>query len=226
MMRERRALLLMVGSLFGAMALITLVLWLTLGRGGTGGDRPAATGAASASSAAAGTPAPTDGAVTGPADDGGTDDEGAGSAGTCTVAYTVTGSWPGGFGAQIVLTTGAGAAAGWELTWTFPADARVTELWNATLVSDGADGEPVRVAAPSWDPDLAAGETITIGFNGARGDDVPQAGDLALDGVACTTSGTPDVGAGTSTWSASSTGPDAPAGTDLLAAVRTAVLDG
>jgi endoglucanase len=167
MMRERRALLLMVGSLFGAMALITLVLWAVLGGGGHDG----ASGAAGASARATATPTAT-AAVTGdPA--------------TCTAEYTVTGSWPDGFGAQVVVTTGPGAAAGWELTWTFPADARVTELWNATLAADGTGGELVRVTAPGWDPDLAAGEQITIGFNGARGADVPQASGIALDGVPC-----------------------------------------
>lgn len=102
--------------------------------------------------------------------------------GACTVAYEVTGEWPGGFGAELAITSATGTGAGWDLLWSLP-QGEVTELWNATLV--GSDAGAVHVVAPDWDPDLAAGETVTIGFNGTRGTTTPRPQDVTLDGAPC-----------------------------------------
>jgi endoglucanase len=164
MNRERRASLTLVGTLFGAMLVITAVLWLVLGRGSGSPDAAAPTEPARPTASAAGDLDPHV---------------------ACTADFTVTGEWPQGFGAQLVVTSTAGTGEHWQITFDLSEGARVTELWPVTLLHDGADGAPVQVTAPDWDLDLAAGESVTIGFNGARGDATPQVGAVTLDGDVC-----------------------------------------
>lgn len=158
-----------------ALALAALLAWAVIARVGASGAQPGV----AASPSATGTTAPAT-----PASPPVVDAD-------CTAELTVTGEWPGGFGAELVVTSRAGTAgtAGtadrWQLSWTFPADAHVTELWDATLLHDGADGQPVRVTAPDWDLDLGPGESVTVGFNGVRGATTPRPADVTLDGAAC-----------------------------------------
>lgn len=166
MNRERRATLTLVGTLFGAMLLITGVLWLVLGGRADGTD-------AAAPTAPVTSPAPTGTVAT------------LAPRVPCTADLTVTGEWPQGFGAQLVVTSAAGTGEHWVVTFDLSEGAHVTELWPVTLLHDGADGAPVQVTAPDWDLDLAAGESVTIGFNGARGDATPQIGAVTLDGETC-----------------------------------------
>ncbi|WP_150118051.1 glycoside hydrolase family 6 protein [Cellulomonas sp. B6] len=99
----------------------------------------------------------------------------------CTVEYVVTGSWPGGFGARVTVTASA-AHDDWQVAWTFPAGQTVAEHWEATLVQDGAR---VVADAPEWAPDLAAGGSVSFGFNGAWEGSNPVPDDVTLDGEPC-----------------------------------------
>jgi len=111
---------------------------------------------------------------------------------SCTVDLTVTSTWPGGFGADLVVTT-AVAAPDWRLSWTLSDGATVTEGWGGTLVADGADGLPVQMTAPEWDVDLAAGQSATVGFNGDRtGDSEPTVTGASLNGADCALDGSDD----------------------------------
>lgn len=109
----------------------------------------------------------------------------------CTAQLRVTGTWPGGFGAELVVATEA-AAPDWRLSWSFEDGSTVTDAWGGTLVAEGADGLPVQVSAPDWARDLAAGQSATVGFNGAgQGADEPRLDRLSLNGVACDLDGDP-----------------------------------
>jgi endoglucanase len=100
-----------------------------------------------------GTPSPTGtGAGTGPP-----------PTGSCSAAYSVTNSWSGGFQAQVVLTNGSAARTSWKLTWTFPGDQKITNLWNGTYTQSG---EAVTVNNASYNGSVAAGGTVTVGFTG------------------------------------------------------------
>jgi endoglucanase len=159
----RRATVLLGGTLIGAVLVVVLVIAL-LGRG-TGEGDPVRPVAASTPS----TPAPSPVA---------TDD-------SCAAQLTVTGTWPGGFGAELVVTT-ATTAPDWRLSWTLSDGSTVTEAWGATLVSGGVDGVPVQVTAPDWATDLSAGQSATVGFNGERtGDATPTLVGATLNGAAC-----------------------------------------
>jgi endoglucanase len=83
-------------------------------------------------------------------------------AASCTAVYSVTNSWAGGMQAQVTLTnTGTTAINGWTLQWTFPGDAKISNLWNATFTQTG---EQVTVTAASFDSTIAPGTSVSVGF--------------------------------------------------------------
>ncbi|MFG2002858.1 cellulose binding domain-containing protein [Spirillospora sp. NPDC048911] len=106
---------------------------------------------------------------------------------SCAVAYSVTGQWPGGFQAEVRITnTGTSAIDGWQLTWTFPGDQKITQLWNGARIQNGAD---VTVTAADWNRRLEPNRTAQFGFLGqADGEDRGGRPDrFALNGAGCGT---------------------------------------
>jgi hypothetical protein len=84
--------------------------------------------------------------------------------GGCSVAYSLTNSWPGGFQGQAVIkNTGGGTINGWTLAWTFPGDQKITQLWNGSF---SQSGEAVRVTNASYNAAIPPGGTATVGFTG------------------------------------------------------------
>ncbi len=81
--------------------------------------------------------------------------------GSCSAAYSVTNSWSGGFQGQVVLTNGTTARTSWKLTWTFPGDQKINNLWNGIYTQSG---EAVTVTNTSYNGSVAAGGTVTVGF--------------------------------------------------------------
>ncbi|NUT98256.1 MAG: glycosyl hydrolase family 5 [Saccharothrix sp.] len=99
----------------------------------------------------------------------------------CRASHKVTNSWGSGFTAEVTITnTGSSTARNWRSTWTAPSGVSVTNGWNATVTQSGST---VTATAPSWSPDLAPGQSATIGYqaNGPAG--TPSG--FTLDGVAC-----------------------------------------
>jgi cellulose 1,4-beta-cellobiosidase len=90
--------------------------------------------------------------------------------GGCTATYSITGSWQGGFQAQVaVKNTGSTTKNGWKLSWTFPGSQAISNLWGGSFTQSGAS---VTVTSASYDGTLAPGATTTqLGFtaNGASG---------------------------------------------------------
>ncbi|MEU9344255.1 cellulose binding domain-containing protein [Streptomyces sp. NPDC048278] len=84
--------------------------------------------------------------------------------GACTVAYTVTNQWTGGFQANVQLTnTGATSWSSWSLGWSFPNGQTVGQLWNADWTQSGA---AVTAKNVSWNGTVAAGSSVSFGFTG------------------------------------------------------------
>lgn len=83
--------------------------------------------------------------------------------GGCTARYTVLNQWQGGFQAEVRVTAGATAIAGWTARWTLANGQSVTQSWNATVTSSGST-----VTARNVDHNgrLAAGATASFGFLG------------------------------------------------------------
>src|SRR5262245_5858026 len=112
----------------------------------------------------------------------------ANAAAGCRVTYTVTNQWPGGFGANIILTNLGDPLTSWTLTWSFTAGQQVTQAWNATVTQSGAQ---VTARNADWNGNLATNATANPGFNASwNNSSNPAPTNFALNGVACTGSTT------------------------------------
>jgi len=85
--------------------------------------------------------------------------------GGCTATYTITGSWQGGFGAEVRVTnTGtAPTSNGWRVVWTFTAGQRVTNLWQAVYTVSGNTYTVTN--PPDYNKVIPPGQSVTFGFN-------------------------------------------------------------
>ncbi|GAA3294861.1 cellulose binding domain-containing protein [Dactylosporangium vinaceum] len=101
----------------------------------------------------------------------------------CRVTYTVTNSWPGGFGANVDVTNLGDPVNGWQLTWTFTAGQTITQLWNGTASQSGG---AVTVTNASYNATIATGATTSFGFNGSYTGSNPTPATFALNGFTCT----------------------------------------
>lgn len=107
----------------------------------------------------------------------------------CSVAYTVSSQWTGGFTAGLAITNLGSPLSSWTLTWEFTAGQQVTQGWNATFSQSGTQ---VTAVNESYNGTLAAGGSTMIGFNGSWNNAAnPAPADFALNGVACTGSASP-----------------------------------
>ena len=86
--------------------------------------------------------------------------------GGCTATYTVTGSWPGGFGAEVRVTnTGTTPTSnGWRVVWTFASGQSIQNMWQAVYTASG--NTITATNPPDFNKVIPAGQSITFGFNG------------------------------------------------------------
>lgn len=101
----------------------------------------------------------------------------------CSVHYSVTNQWPGGFGGSIVITnTGSTAINGWNLKFTFPNGQTITQLWNGSYTQSGG---AVTITNAPYNGSLAPGATANPGFNGSWNGTNTNPTSFTLNGVAC-----------------------------------------
>jgi beta-xylosidase len=117
----------------------------------------------------------------------------------CSVAYSVGGSWSGGFGAEVIVKNLGDPINGWTLAWSFGAGQTVTQAWNAEVSQSGAS---VTARNASWNGAIGTGGTATFGFNGAWNGSNPVPGTFTLNGTTCDGG----VGGGTTTTTTSGSG--------------------
>jgi endoglucanase len=102
---------------------------------------------------------------------------------SCSAAYSLTNSWPGGFQAQVVLTnTGTSAIAPWSLTWTFPGDEQISSMWTASYTQSG---EHVTATNESYNATIAPSASVTIGFTGTYTSSDASPTSFSVNGTAC-----------------------------------------
>ncbi|MET8066165.1 glycoside hydrolase N-terminal domain-containing protein [Micromonospora sp. NPDC005313] len=77
--------------------------------------------------------------------------------------YAITGSWSGGFQAEVTVTAGATAIRSWTVSWTFPNGQVVNQIWSGTHTQNGAN---VTVRNVDYNGSLPAGGSTTFGFIG------------------------------------------------------------
>ena len=106
-----------------------------------------------------------------------------GGGGTCHVTYTRNSQWPGGFTAQVTIAnTGTTAINGWSLTFTFPGDQKVTSNFNGGF---SQSGENVTLTNASYNGAIAAGASITDGFQGTWTSNDTSPASFSVNGTAC-----------------------------------------
>jgi hypothetical protein len=104
----------------------------------------------------------------------------------CSVQYSVTNQWQGGFGASVTITnTGSATISGWTLTWTFADGQTITQIWNAT---DTQSGSSVSASNVSYNGTIAPGGTVNFGFNGSWNGSNSSPTAFKLNGMACAVS--------------------------------------
>ncbi|ROT29784.1 lytic polysaccharide monooxygenase [Micromonospora sp. HM5-17] len=81
--------------------------------------------------------------------------------GDCSATYTITGSWSGGFQADVRVTAGSTAISGWTVTWTFANGQQISNSWGADITSSGAT---VTARNTTYNGSLGAGASTTFGF--------------------------------------------------------------
>ena len=99
-----------------------------------------------------------------------------------TAAFEVTSDWGTGFGGQITLTNnGTTPINNWTLDFNW--DRSITDIWDASVSSH--TGTQYAITNAGWNSTIAAGGTVSFGFNGSPGNvgtDVPT--NYVLNGVA------------------------------------------
>jgi hypothetical protein len=105
-----------------------------------------------------------------------------------TAIVTQTSVWNTGYGADVVIAnSGDAAASGWTVEFDLPAGTTVSRAWSATMA---ASGNHYRFTNLGWNGAVAAGGTVSFGFNAANGG-LPL--NCTINGAPCSsaTPGTP-----------------------------------
>ncbi|GAA1816140.1 glycoside hydrolase family 6 protein [Luedemannella flava] len=103
----------------------------------------------------------------------------------CTYAYNIVGQWPGGFQAEVAVTSSS-RVNGWTVAWTFAGDERINSGWNGTFAQSG---KAVTVTNPSWQPVIEAGQTVRPGFVASTSATPVRPASVSLNGLWCATTG-------------------------------------
>ena len=108
--------------------------------------------------------------------------EAASAASSCTVAYSVVNSWPGGFQGGITITNNGAPITSWTLAFTFPNAQQVSGGWEGTFTQTG---QYLTVTSESYDGALATGGSVTLGFTGTVGSVNAVPSYFTVNGYAC-----------------------------------------
>nr|MDT0656979.1 cellulose binding domain-containing protein [Micromonospora sp. DSM 115978] len=104
---------------------------------------------------------------------------------SCRISYTTQSQWTGGFVAAVTIhNTGATTISGWTLTFAFPDDQRVANMWNATYAQSG---EAVAARDVGWNKTVPPGGSVSFGFLGSwTGGNTSPTGFMVNDTVCAT----------------------------------------
>ncbi|MDP0495180.1 MAG: glycosyl hydrolase family 18 protein [Verrucomicrobiota bacterium JB024] len=138
----------------------------------------------------------------------GTDDGSENPDTSAALVVTVSSDWGSGFTASAALTNTTGQALdNWTVSFDWPYT--ISSIWDAQIVSH--TGNTYTVSSLSWNGALAAGASVSFGFNGSPGSVSSQPTNVTLNGVSVSdgSGAGGDTGAGTDDGSGNSdTGTD------------------
>jgi chitinase len=102
------------------------------------------------------------------------------SAGTVSLAYSITSNWGAGFTGDMKVGGGSAPLNGW--TVEFNASFSITNIWNAEIVSHVGNHYVVKNAA--YNSQVAAGQQVAFGFQADAGSGGTQATGFTVNGTA------------------------------------------
>lgn len=80
--------------------------------------------------------------------------------------YVVTNQWNNGFTGSIKITnTGTSPINGWDVSWQYSGDNRITSKWNATYTGTN----PYSASNLNWNGTIQPNQSVEIGFQGTKG---------------------------------------------------------
>jgi endo-1,4-beta-xylanase len=104
--------------------------------------------------------------------------------GACSVAFTNTSQWTGGFVDQVVIgNTSSSTISGWTLKFTFPGDQQITSDFNGTA---SMSGENATLTNASYNGTIAPGGSTQVGFQGTWTSSDASPTSFTLNGATCT----------------------------------------
>jgi len=98
------------------------------------------------------------------------------STSACAASYVKSSEWTGGAQFDVTIRNGSAAVTAWTLSWTLPANQKITQVWNATIAQSGAS---VTAGNVGWNGQLPAGGSTSFGL-------ITDSADFALNGSVCT----------------------------------------
>lgn len=103
--------------------------------------------------------------------------------GACRVTDTVN-AWNTGLTSEITITnTGTAAIDGWSLVFTLPSGQTITSGWSATYSPTSGQ---VTARNVGYNPGIAAGASVSIGFQASHTGNTAKPTSFTLNGAACT----------------------------------------
>jgi endo-1,4-beta-xylanase len=109
---------------------------------------------------------------------------GGGGGGSCHVTFTNQSQWAGGFVDQVVIgNTSSTATTSWSLGFTFPGDQKITSNFNGGF---SQSGENATLTNASYNGAIAAGGSVTVGFQGTWTSSDAAPTSFTLNGATCT----------------------------------------
>ncbi|TDV44760.1 lytic polysaccharide monooxygenase auxiliary activity family 9 protein [Actinophytocola oryzae] len=91
-------------------------------------------------------------------------DPGAPANGACSASWAVTGSWNGGYQAEVtVRNPGTTTLSGWRVGWSIPSGTTINSVWNGTLTTDSL-GTQATVSSVGWNGSIAPNTTRSFGL--------------------------------------------------------------
>lgn len=93
-------------------------------------------------------------------------------------------AWNNGLVANITITnTGTSAVNGWSLVFTLPAGQNIISGWNASYSPTSGQ---VTATNMSYNPNLAPGQSVTIGFQATHTGNAADPSSFTFNGQTCT----------------------------------------
>ena len=101
----------------------------------------------------------------------------------CSVNYSVSAQWPGGFTGNVTINNIGDPLNGWTLAWTFPAGQTVNQSWGARIPVGTSS---ISATNETWNGSVASGASVSFGFNGTwNNSSNPAPTSFTLNGTVC-----------------------------------------